>query len=309
MRCITLVRALEARLPTGCHSRSPSPRRKSSPRCSRRRARYGTLDEVAELPSTADRTSAACGSCRSRGRTDRVHRSLENAQTAFPTASTGLIHHDLFKELILPNWYKGMRFDDRCVAADAPGVISTARIAGRELAARNRSARFPAPVHICGRSACLAPYVLGRTRPALRNRQPLHSDHRLRKTSQAQRTVPHTQRAVLASSADRRRSTPTRGEAGTRPEPIPRGDFPPSDPWCSESPAASGAEAYVVVITPSRRGSGRVRAQRAFPACVVGGRRTEPGPPLLTRLRRPARGSRPRPEKAGTASAAAESDE
>src|SRR2546430_12909732 len=32
----------------------------------------------------------ACGSCRSRGRTERVHRSLENAHDAFPTATTGI---------------------------------------------------------------------------------------------------------------------------------------------------------------------------------------------------------------------------
>jgi len=38
-----------------------------------------------------------------------------------------------------------MRFDDWCVAAEAPGVLSTGRIAGRELAAENRSTRFPAP--------------------------------------------------------------------------------------------------------------------------------------------------------------------
>ena len=84
---ITLVLALEARLPTGCHSRSTSPGRKSL-RGARGAGAEGTPDEVAEL-ATIVLTSRPCGSCRSRGRQERAHRSLENAQNAFPTATTG----------------------------------------------------------------------------------------------------------------------------------------------------------------------------------------------------------------------------
>ena len=142
---------------------------------SRRSRRRDAMALSTRWPSshhTLSGTSAlACRSCRSRGRTERVHRSLENAQRAFPTATTGIIHHDLFKELILPKWYKGMRVDDRCVAADAPGVVSTGRIAGRELAAGNRSARFPAPVNKPG-AARGSLQTSSRPRPALRHRQP-----------------------------------------------------------------------------------------------------------------------------------------
>ena len=102
----------------------------------------------------------------------------------------------------------------------------------------------------CGRSACLAPYGLGRPRPALRDRQPCITIIDCGLRSQTADSAAHAQRAVLASADDRRRSTPMRRAAGTRPEPIPRGDSPPSDPWRSENPVASGAEAYVVVTIP-----------------------------------------------------------
>jgi len=44
----------------------------------------GTLGTAAERADPIE----VCGSCRSRGRTERAHRSLENAQNAFPTAPT-----------------------------------------------------------------------------------------------------------------------------------------------------------------------------------------------------------------------------
>ena len=103
---------------------------------------------------------------------------------------------------------------------------------------------------LCGRSACLAPYGLGRPRPALRDRQPCLTIIDCGLRSQTADSAAHAQRAVLASADDRRRSTPMRRAAGTRPEPIPRGDSQPSDPWRSENPDASGAETYVVVTIP-----------------------------------------------------------
>jgi hypothetical protein len=73
--------------------------------------------------------------------------------------------------------------------------------------------------------------VLGRPRPALRDRQPcpVISDCASSR-SRAADSAAHVQQTGLAPSDDRRRSTPMRGVAGTRPEPIPRVDFPPSDP-------------------------------------------------------------------------------
>ena len=45
---------------------------------------------ILESISIANREAVvACGSCRSRGRTNRVHRSLENLKNGFPTATTG----------------------------------------------------------------------------------------------------------------------------------------------------------------------------------------------------------------------------
>ena len=98
-----------------------------------------------------------------------------------------------------------------------------------------------------GRSAWLAPDVLGRPRPALRHRQPCPVIIDCGTTISDSGQCRARAATGLASAADRRRSTPTHGEAGTRPEPIPRGDFPPCDPCRSDTPAASGAEAYVVV--------------------------------------------------------------
>jgi hypothetical protein len=62
------------------------------------RAADGTPDEVAELAGDRIDKFAVCGSCRSRGRTERVHRSLENAQNAFPTATTDFFFSCLSRE-------------------------------------------------------------------------------------------------------------------------------------------------------------------------------------------------------------------
>ena len=43
---------------------------------------------------------AACGSCRCRGRQERVHRTLENAQSAFSTAPTGLTYEKAVRSLV-----------------------------------------------------------------------------------------------------------------------------------------------------------------------------------------------------------------
>ena len=53
----------------------------------------GTRDRVAELANSTIRRLSAYGSCRCRGRQERAHRPLENAQNAFPTAPTGYINH------------------------------------------------------------------------------------------------------------------------------------------------------------------------------------------------------------------------
>ena len=97
---ITPVLALEAQLPTGCRSRSTPPGRRSTRgarsaglvRHSRRGGRARTM--------TTHHCRPACGSCRSRGRTERAHRSLENAQNAFPTATPDLLL------ILCSEWYR-----------------------------------------------------------------------------------------------------------------------------------------------------------------------------------------------------------
>ena len=91
-----------------------------------------------------------------------------------------------------------------------------------------------------GRSAWLAPDVLGRPRPALRHRQPCQAIIDGGTTISDSGQCRARAATGLASAADRRRSTPRHGEAGTRAEPIPRGDFPPSDPCRSENPRRIG---------------------------------------------------------------------
>jgi hypothetical protein len=59
----------------------------------------GTPDKVAELAH-----HRVCGSWRSRGRTERVHRSLENAQNAFPTATTDFF--SFHSSVTRIEWYK-----------------------------------------------------------------------------------------------------------------------------------------------------------------------------------------------------------
>ncbi len=52
--------------------------------------RLGRYPAVRRAPARSPHGRAACGSCRSRGRQERAHRPLENAQSAFSTAPTGL---------------------------------------------------------------------------------------------------------------------------------------------------------------------------------------------------------------------------
>src|SRR5690606_32641298 len=77
---ITLVLALEAQLPTGCHSRSTPPGHKSRPgacragrvRCSRRGGRIENVNRRIDLPASVE-------AARTLDAEERVHRSLENA--------------------------------------------------------------------------------------------------------------------------------------------------------------------------------------------------------------------------------------
>ena len=67
---ITLVLALEAQLPTGCHSRSTSSRRTSGRGAHRRRPRRALSTRWPSSHHAHERARTACGSCRSRGRQD-----------------------------------------------------------------------------------------------------------------------------------------------------------------------------------------------------------------------------------------------
>ena len=99
----------------------------------------------------------------------------------------------------------------------------------------------------CGRSACLAPYGLGRPRPTLRDRQPCTvAIDGITSTILSEGQCRTRAATGLASSGDRRRSTPTRRAhsiAGRRNAcaAIPRADFLPCDPCCSENPRRIGA--------------------------------------------------------------------
>jgi hypothetical protein len=89
-----------------------------SARRSRRRARLALSTRwPSSIPIVANDV-AVRGSCRSRGRPERVHRSLENAQNAFPTATTDLLFTPFRRraEATL-KWYKGH------AAADSPPPI------------------------------------------------------------------------------------------------------------------------------------------------------------------------------------------
>jgi len=103
---------------------------------------------------------------------------------------------------------------------DAPVVVRSTRITWTELAARNRSARFPAPRAETGAQRVPRSKVLGRPRPTLRDRQPCaHSSIASDGISMSAIGESAARAAVgLASADDRRRSTPTHREAGTRPE-------------------------------------------------------------------------------------------
>ena len=79
---ISLVLALAAQLPTGCKSLPTSARRKSQ------RGAHGTGRRRHSRRGGRTHEYTGCGSCRSRGRTTRAHRSLENAHPAFSTAPT-----------------------------------------------------------------------------------------------------------------------------------------------------------------------------------------------------------------------------
>ena len=87
---ITLVLALEAQLPTGCHSRSTSSGR-TSPQGARRAAGRWHSRRGGRARSHRTDRFRVCGSWQSRGRQERVHRSLENAQNAFPTTPADLL--------------------------------------------------------------------------------------------------------------------------------------------------------------------------------------------------------------------------
>ena len=94
--------------------------------------------------------------------------------------------------------------------------------------------------------------------------------------------------AVLASSDDRRWSTPTAVRSRNAPGAIPRGDFPACDPCRPEDPlrisALGGCRPdYPLVAAAANEYERRARSRRA----QVGGRRTKAGPALLRRqLRR-----------------------
>ena len=129
-----------------------------------------------------------------------------------------------------------------------------------------------------GRRAWLAPDVLGRPRPALRDRQPGQVIIDCEPRSQtADRAAPVQRRTWLrpltAVGARRRTAKPERD----------RSRFLAATSYR----AIHGVRRTLVHRalrhlssgpSPSRRGSGRVRAQGAFPACGVGRRRPEPGP-------------------------------
>ena len=72
------------------------PARDDSPTSGRRvlhlvgRTAAGSVSGSSRAPARPSDGGAARGSCRSRGRQERAHRSLENAQNAFSTAPTGL---------------------------------------------------------------------------------------------------------------------------------------------------------------------------------------------------------------------------
>jgi hypothetical protein len=98
----------------------------------------------------------------------------------------------------------------------------------------------------CGRSACLAPYGLDRTRPALRDRQPCTVAIDCITSTILREGQCRTRAATgLASSGDRRRSTPTRRAHSiawrrNACAAIPRADFLPCDPCCPENPRRIG---------------------------------------------------------------------
>ena len=129
-----------------------------------------------------------------------------------------------------------------------------------------------------GRRAWLAPDVLGRPRPALRDRQPGKVIIDCEPRSQTADRAAHVQRRawlrpLTAVGARRRTAKPERD----------RSRFLAATSYR----AIHGVRRTLVHRalrhlssgpSPSRRGSGRVRAQGAFPACGVGGRRPEPGP-------------------------------